>query len=135
MPRRRMDQARDLAIQLRGSPIRNLLVNYDLHYVDVLAGRREPWLAVDPMAIAGDPEFGIAQLLWCRLEDILQDCGLERSFKVLIEAAELDPALAHAWTYLRCVDYWLWGVSVGLTYDPARCGVITNWLSLHLKTD
>jgi streptomycin 6-kinase len=95
----------------------------------VLAGRREPWLVVDPKVVAGDVEFGVAQLLWRRLEDIEARGGLDRHFRILAEAAELDPDLARAWTVVRCVDYWLWGISVGLTDDPARCGIITDWLS------
>jgi streptomycin 6-kinase len=83
---------------------------------------------VDPKVVAGDPEFGIAQLLWRRLEDIQAHGGLDRAFRALTDAAQLDPALARSWTRVRCVDYWLWGVSFGLTYDPARCEVILNWL-------
>jgi len=128
MPRRVLDQARDLAGQFSTAGSANLLVNYDLHYADVLASRRAPWLVVDPMVVVGDPEFGIAQLLWRRLEDIEAHGGLDQHFPLLIEAAKLDPRLAHAWTLLRCVDYWLWGLSVGLTYDPARCERIINWL-------
>jgi streptomycin 6-kinase len=127
LPRRVLDQACDLAIRL-GASAGNLLVNYDLHYADVLAGTREPWLVVDPKVVVGDPEFGAAQLLWCRLEEIEAQGGLERQFGVLTEAAGLDPVLARAWTLVRCVDYWLWGLSVGLTYDPARCERIINWL-------
>ena len=123
-----LDQARDLAIQLGGACTQTLLVNYDLHYADVLASRREPWLAVDPKVLVGDPEFGVAQLLWTRLEDIEGQGGLADHFAVLTEAAALDPALARGWTLVRCVDYWLWGLSVGLTYDPARCERIIRWL-------
>ena len=127
LPRRVLDQACDLALQL-GASTANLLVNYDLHYVDVLASMREPWLAVDPKVVVGDPEFGVVQLLWTRLEEIEAQGGLERQFHVLTEAAGLDPVLARAWTLVRCVDYWLWGLSAGLTYDPARCERIVNWL-------
>lgn len=129
MSRRLLDQARELAVELGRACKRNLLVNYDLHCADVLAGKREPWLAVDPMVVAGDPEYGIAQLLWTRLEEIRANGGLDRQFPVLVESAELDPDLARGWALVRCVDYWLWGLSVGLTYDPARCEVITGWLS------
>ena len=31
------------------------LVHADLYYGNVLAGTRQPWLAIDPKAIAGDP--------------------------------------------------------------------------------
>lgn len=117
-----------LALQRSTASQSKFLVNYDLHYADVLASTREPWLAVDPKVVAGDPEFGIAQLLWTRLEDIEANGGLGRLFPVLTDAAELDPGLARSWTLVRCVDYWLWGLSIGLTYDPARCGRIVDWL-------
>lgn len=127
MPRGVLDHARELALELGTAP-GNLLVNYDLHYADVLASTREAWLAVDPKVVAGVPEFGIAQLLWTRLEDIETNGGLGRLFPVLTDAAELEPALARSWTLVRCVDYWLWGLSIGLTYDPARCERIVAWL-------
>jgi streptomycin 6-kinase len=127
MPRRVLDQACDLALQL-GSSTENVLVNYDLHYADVLASTREPWLVVDPKVVVGAPEFGIAQLLWTRLEEIEARGGLERALRVLAEAGGLDPVLTRAWTLVRCVDYWLWGLSAGLTYDPARCERIVNRL-------
>jgi len=127
MPRRLLEQACELATQL-GASAASLLVNYDLHYLDVLKCEREPWLVVDPKVVVGDPEFGVAQLLWCRLEDMEAQGGIDRHFRMLIEAAALDPDGTRAWTLVRCVDYWLWGVSVGLTEDPARCETITNWL-------
>ena len=127
IPRRWLDHARDLASRL-GASSGALLVNYDLHYADVLASEREAWLAVDPKVVAGDPEFGVAQLLWRRLEEIEAQGGLHHHFHLLAEAAELDPTLARDWTVVRCVDYWLWGVSAGLTYDPARCERIISRL-------
>jgi streptomycin 6-kinase len=128
MPRRWLDQACDLASQL-GVSAGNLLVNYDLHYADVLASRRAPWLAVDPKVVVGDPEYGVAQLLWRRLEEIEAQGGLDHQVRALTEAAELDLALTRSWTLVRCVDYWLWGLSVGLTHDPARCQRIIEWLA------
>jgi streptomycin 6-kinase len=129
MPRRTLDHARELTAHLGEACTTKLLVNYDLHYADTLVGAREPWLVVDPMVIVGDLEFGIAQLLWTRLEDMEAQRGLGYYFNVLTEAAELEPALARDWTLVRCVDYWLWGLSVGLTYDPARCERIINRLT------
>jgi len=122
-----LDYTRELARQI-GPATANLLVDYDLHYEDILASAREPWLAVDPKVIAGEPEFGVAQLLWCRLEDMEAAGGLERHVHTLVQAAELDPERTRAWAIVRCVDYWLWGLSVGLTYDPARCKIIVERL-------
>jgi streptomycin 6-kinase len=130
MPRSVLDRTLD-ALLRAGPASTSVLVNYDLTYDDVLGGRREPWLAVDPKVVIGNPEFGAAQLLWTRLEEIEAAGGLDRHFRTLCEAAELDEGLAHLWALVRCVDYWLWAVSAGLTTDPARCGIIVEWL---LKT-
>lgn len=128
MPRPLVDAACDLAAQL-GPSAGTMLVNYDLHYGNVLAGEREPWLAIDPKVVVGDPEFGIAQLLWTRLEDMDREGGLSRHFHALVDQAGLDLYRARSWTLVRCVDYWLWALSVGLTQDPARCEVIAKWLA------
>ena len=123
-----LEKAKDYAIQL-STTTANLLVNYDIHYGDTLAGEREPWLVVDPKVVIGDPEYGLAQLLFTRLEDIQATGGLAYHFRLLAEAAECDDQLARAWTLVRCVDYWLWGLNIGLTEDPVRCEAIVNWLS------
>ena len=105
-----------------------LLVNWDLHYENILAGTREPWLAIDPKVVAGEVEYGVAQLLWTRLDEIDGRSGLRRRFESLIEAAGLDAERARRWSLVRCVDYWLWGIRVGLTEDPKRCAALVEWL-------
>ncbi|MCE7983474.1 MAG: hypothetical protein DYG89_20065 [Caldilinea sp. CFX5] len=128
MSRHLLERACDLALR-HGATAGNRLVNYDLHYDNVLAGWREPWLAVDPKVVIGDPEFGIMQLFMNRLDEIEATGGLDRHFAILVAAAELDETLARDWTLVRCVDYWLWGLSVGLTEDPKRCAAILHWVS------
>ncbi|MCY0934812.1 phosphotransferase [Streptomyces sp. H34-S4] len=39
------------------------LLHWDLHYDNVLAGGREPWLAIDPKPLAGDPGFELLPAL------------------------------------------------------------------------
>jgi len=125
---RLVDAARDVAIQL-GPEAGSFLVNYDLHYGNVLAGVREPWLAIDPKVVVGDPEYGPAQLLWTRLPDIEREGGLSRHFHALVDQAGLDLPRAQAWTLVRTIDYWLWGLGIGLTSDPVRCAFIASWLT------
>ena len=127
LARKYIDLAYQYAVEL-GPQSQARMVNYDLHYLDTLAGEREPWLAVDPKVVIGDPEFGAAQLFWCRLEDIQAGGGLERGFNLLVDAGDLNHDLTRAWTIVRCVDYWLWGRSIGLTEDPARCEFILDTL-------
>ena len=120
MPQRMLDKACALAADLTQTTTSHL-VNNDLHYSDILAGTREPWLAVDPMVVNGNLEFSVAQLLWWRLEDVEASGGVRQHLATIIDRAALDPEVAHAWVFTRSVDYWLWGLAHGLTIDPLRC--------------
>ncbi|MCB8942417.1 MAG: hypothetical protein H6658_01450 [Ardenticatenaceae bacterium] len=122
-----LEKAHYLAGELAGQTA-DLLVNWDIHYENILAGEREPWLVVDPKVVIGDPEYGLAQLLFTRLEAMQASRGLAHYFRRLVAAAQLDEELARAWTLVRCVDYWLWALRMGFTEDPQRCEVIVDWL-------
>lgn len=106
-----------------------VLVNWDLHYGNVLAGAREPWLVIDPKVVAGEPEYGVAQLLWTRVDEMGGHIRLRRRFDALTRAAGLDAERARRWSIVRCLDYWLWGLGVGLTEDPKRCAAIVRCLA------
>lgn len=111
------------------------IVNQDLHYENVLAGTREPWLVIDPKALSGDPEFGVAPLLWTRFEELESRVGLERRLGIIAEAAELDYELARMWSLVRLVDYWIWALAEGFTEDPVRCRSLVRWLEPELEPD
>jgi streptomycin 6-kinase len=128
-PRRLLDAAVELATAL-APRAGGLLANRDMHYQNVLAGEREQWLVIDPKAIRGDAEFGLAPLLWRRLGEAGGAAGLRRRFDALMAEAGFDAELARGWTLLRAVDYWLWGLHQGLAEDPARCAIVIDWLSL-----
>ena len=42
----------------------------DLHYANVLAADREPWLVIDPKPMSGDPHYEPAPLLWNRWDEL-----------------------------------------------------------------
>ena len=46
------------------------LIHGDLHYENVMAADREPWLAIDPKPMSGDPHYEIAPMLWNRFEEL-----------------------------------------------------------------
>lgn len=87
-----------------------LLVNEDLHYLNVLRGDREPWLMIDPKPIVGDPEFGVIPMLWNRYDETLGAQGIRARFDTIVTAAELDGELAAAWTLVRAVVNWVWAL-------------------------
>lgn len=80
------------------------LVNEDLHYANVLAGAREPWLVIDPKPLSGDPEFGLIPLLWNRPAD----GDLADRLDAVVEATGMDRSKARKWTFVRAVESWLW---------------------------
>ncbi|WP_420080392.1 aminoglycoside phosphotransferase family protein [Streptomyces sp. JL4002] len=85
------------------------LLHWDLHFGNVLAGGREPWLAIDPKPLAGDPGFELmpAIINEFRVEDVLW------RFDLLTEAAGLDRGRARAWTLGRVLQNCLWDVEDG----------------------
>lgn len=72
----------------------HLLVHADLHYGNVLAGAREPWLAIDPRPVAGDPELGVAELLWTRYADLDESADGLRLLAQIVRAGQLNPVRA-----------------------------------------
>jgi streptomycin 6-kinase len=115
-----LDKARSLSEELTGRG-RRLLIHADLHYGNVLASDREPWLAIDPKALVGDPEHAVAELVWTRLDEVDGREGIRALLAALVESGRFDASLARSWVIVRCVDYWLWGLEHGLTEDPKRC--------------
>ena len=112
--------AGNLAHEL-GARAGDRLVHADLHYGNVLAGNREPWLAIDPKPVAGDPEHAVPELLWTRVDELEDAAAIRRLLTVLADSGQLDGDKARGWAMVRCVDYWLWGLGNGLTEDPDRC--------------
>ena len=71
VPRRLVEQALSLARDLVADDASTgTLVHGDLHYANVLAADREPWLAIDPKPMDGDPHYEPAPLLWNRWDEL-----------------------------------------------------------------
>ncbi|MFG3072188.1 aminoglycoside phosphotransferase family protein, partial [[Kitasatospora] papulosa] len=47
------------------------MLHWDLHYDNVLAAQREPWIAIDPEPLAGDPGFDLWPALDSRWDDVV----------------------------------------------------------------
>lgn len=104
IPRRLVEQAVALGRDLAGDrAVADRLLHTDLHYGNVLAAVREPWLVIDPKPLNGDPHYEIAPMLWNRWEDIAGDvrAGVCRRFAVLVETAGFDAERARAWVVVR----------------------------------
>lgn len=101
IPRRIIDEAVDICRAL-GPASDTVMVNEDQHFENILAGDREPWLVIDPKVLVGDPEFGLATLLWNRFEPD----RVQHRLDLLVEVEELDADKARAWSFVSAVVNW-----------------------------
>lgn len=120
--------------ELVGEPGDRLL-HWDLHYDNVLAAEREPWLAIDPKPLAGDPGFDLLPALDNRWDEVVASGDVSRSvlrrFDLLTEALRLDRRRATGWTLGRVLQNALWDVEDGETaLHPAQVA-IANTLLRH----
>ncbi len=121
------DRVQQLAMELP-VPSEGVLVNEDLHYGNVLAGKREPWLVIDPKPLQGVVEYGVAPLLWTRFEEMADRRALEHRLSVIVEAGEFDPVQVRGWATVRTFEYLVWAVGSALTEDAARTRRLLGWL-------
>lgn len=95
------------------------LLHWDLHYDNILSAQREPWLAIDPAPLAGDPGFELLPALGNRWEDIVASGDIERAvlrrFDILTEVLDLDRQRAIGWTLGRILQNALWEIEGGKT--------------------
>lgn len=111
IPRRLVDQTITLSRDLLTDPASTRsLIHGDLHYTNVLAAEREPWLAIDPKPMNGDRHYEVAPMLWNRWDEVAGDVrgAVRRRFHALVDAAELDEDRARDWVVVRMVHNAVW---------------------------
>jgi streptomycin 6-kinase len=64
LPRPLVEQARELWVDLCASAGQRVVLHGDLHHENVLAAGREPWLAIDPHGVIGDPGYEVGPVLY-----------------------------------------------------------------------
>lgn len=127
IPRRLVEQAIALGRELGSDgAVPSRLIHTDLHYGNVLGAPPskttvQPWLAIDPKPVNGDPHYEIAPMLWNRFDELAGDVrdGVRRRFWTLVDAAGFDEDRARAWVVVRMVHNAMWAVQDGSRAEPA----------------
>jgi streptomycin 6-kinase len=88
------------------------LLHWDLHYDNVMAADRAPWLVIDPKPLAGDPCFELFPALNNRWDDLVATGDLHRAiryrFDLMVDRLALDRNRAVGWTLGRILQNVLW---------------------------
>ena len=63
LPAALLARAESLFAELLGSSAEPIVLHGDLHHGNILAARREPWLAIDPKGVVGEPAYEVGALL------------------------------------------------------------------------
>ncbi|HCA88008.1 MAG TPA: hydroxyurea phosphotransferase [Streptomyces sp.] len=109
------------------------LLHWDLHYENVLAplpgSGREPWLAIDPKPLEGDPGFELFPALWNRWDDVVATGDVprmvRRRFDLMTETLGLDRERARGWTLARVLQNAVWDVEHGAAaLQPVQVAIV-----------
>lgn len=139
LPRRMVHQAISVGRDLVDDPASTGRITHgDLHYENVLAAEREPWLIIDPKPMSGDPHYELAPMLWNRWSELVASGdirgGIRRRFHALVDAAGLDEDRARDWVVVRSIINAHWAIEDA---ERARRDLDTEeraWITLCLTT-
>ncbi|MFD8492941.1 aminoglycoside phosphotransferase family protein [Amycolatopsis sp. NPDC059657] len=93
--------------ELPASATRDVLLHGDFNPGNILAAQREPWLAIDPKPMIGDPAYDP----WPLIDQTEDDHGLADRFTIAAEILGETPQRLTAWALARTVESALWCVS------------------------
>lgn len=134
IPRRLVEQATLLGREFVADPGSvGVIVHGDLHYENVLAGDREPWLVIDPKAMSGDPHYEPAPMLWNRWDELVATGNVReavrRRFHTLVDAADLDEDRARDWVIVRMVLNANWSIEDAQRADRVLRADERDWIT------
>ncbi|HEX6485540.1 MAG TPA: aminoglycoside phosphotransferase family protein [Nocardioidaceae bacterium] len=134
MPRRLVDQAVSLAASfLSEEASTGRMIHGDLHYENVLAADREPWLVIDPKPMSGDPHYEVAPLLWNRWDEVVASGrvrdAVRRRFHAVVDAAGLDEDRARDWVVVRALHNAFWSVDDARSLGRGLDGRDREWIT------
>ena len=120
-PPRLLEEAERLFADLSASMAEPTLLHGHLHHDNILAAERQPWLAIDPKGLVGEPAYETGALLCNPLPGLLQQPQpgrvLARRVDQLAEELSLDRARVRGWGLAQAVLSAWWSVE-----DHGRIG-------------
>lgn len=120
-------RAGELIGALCASATERVLLHGDLHHDNILRATREPWLAIDPHGLIGDPGYDVGTLLFnpdpANRDEALTALVPARVAQLAAELA-MPAELVVAWGFVKAVLSEVWSVedqdAAGRGFVPGR---------------
>ncbi|HEX8499679.1 MAG TPA: aminoglycoside phosphotransferase family protein [Pyrinomonadaceae bacterium] len=113
-PSKLFEEAESLYAELVASSAAPVLLHADLHHDNILAAAREPWLAIDPQGVVGEPAFEVGALLRNPLPQLLKwphpARVTERRIAQLSEELGLERERVRGWGLAQAVLSAWWSI-------------------------
>lgn len=102
-----VEKAERLFADLDASAAPPVLLHGDLHHWNILSAQRQPWLALDPKGVIGEPAFEPAQIFLNRWPENQGRAAIrkqaERRLSIFTEILGMDPQRIMGWTFAKAV--------------------------------
>lgn len=102
-----VERAEQLFSELIGSMGDPVLLHGDLHHDNILGAEREPWLAIDPKGVVGEPEYEVGAFLRNPMPQLLREAEpgrvLSRRVDVLSDELGYDRERLIGWGTAQAV--------------------------------
>lgn len=109
-----LEEAETLFAELSASMAEPVLLHGDLHHENILAATRQPWLAIDPKGLAGEPAYETGALLRNQSAAVLESSQpirtMARRVDQLAGELELDRARVQGWGLAQAVLSAWWDI-------------------------
>ncbi len=126
-PKHLVEAAESIYAEFIDSMVESVLLHGDMHHENILSAERQPWLALDPKGVVGEPAYEVGALLRNPLPQLLDapEPGriLARRVDQLAEELRFDRARIIGWGMAQAVLSAWWSVEDhGHGWEPAiRC--------------
>ncbi len=114
LPAPLVERAEALFADLLPSQVAPVLLHGDLHHWNIMTAEREPWLALDPKGIAGEPAYEVGALLRNQIPRLLASpnpaSAMARRVDILADELGFDRARLAGWGVAQAVLSAWWSI-------------------------
>lgn len=106
-----IERAERIGAELLDSVTEEVVLHGDLHHFNILSSDREPWLAIDPKGIVGDPNYDPAPFL--ANPKLVETSALQRRVDIFVDEGGLDRERLLGWAQVYAAMSAWWTIEDG----------------------